>query len=51
MDFNNDFLNQKNHSHIDSPPNDSRIKPIEVKITKPTIQKAISKEEIENKEP
>jgi hypothetical protein len=47
MDFNNDFLNQKNHSHIDSPPNQSRIKPIEVKINKPKIHKPLSKEEIE----
>lgn len=47
MDFNNDFLNQKNHTHIDSPPNQSRIKPIEVKTTKPKINKPLSKEELE----
>lgn len=47
MDLNNDFLSQKNHTHVDSPSNDSRIKPIEVKITKQPIQKSLSKEEIE----
>lgn len=47
MELNNDFLSQKNHTHVDSPPNDSRIKPIEVKITKQPIQKSLSKEEIE----
>lgn len=52
MELNNDFLKQKNESHVPSPPNDSRIKPIEVKITKQPIQKPLSKEEIEklNKE-
>ena len=47
MELNNDFLSQKNHTHVDSPPNDSRIKPIEVKITNQPIQKSLSKEEIE----
>lgn len=47
MELNNDFLKQKNESHVPSPPNDSRIKPIEVKVARPTIQKPLSKEEIE----
>ena len=47
MELNNDFLKQKNESHVPSPPNDSRIKPIEIKITKQPIQKPISKEDIE----
>lgn len=47
MDLNNDFLSQKNHTHVDSPSNDSRIKPIEVKITKQPIKNPLSKEEIE----
>ena len=47
MDFNNDFLNQKNHSHIESPPNQSSTKPIEVKINKPKINKPLSKEELD----
>lgn len=47
MELNNDFLKQKNQSHVPSPPNDSRIKPIEVKITKQHVQKSLSKEEIE----
>lgn len=51
MELNNDFLSQKNHTHVDSTPNDSRIKPIEVKITKAAIQKSLSKEEIEKLNP
>jgi hypothetical protein len=47
MELNNDFLSQKNHTHTPITPNDSRIKPIEVKLAKPTIQKPLSKEEIE----
>lgn len=47
MELNNDFLSQKNHSHNPVIPNDSRIKPIEVRIVKPTVQKPLSKEEIE----
>lgn len=47
MELNNDFLSQKNHTHTPITPNDSRIKPIEVKVVKPTVQKPLSKEEIE----
>lgn len=52
MELNNDFLSQKNETHIPIVPNDSRIKPIEVKITKQPIKKPLSKEDIEklNKE-
>jgi hypothetical protein len=47
MELNNDFLSQKNHSHVESPPIQSSIKSIEVKLVKPNVQKPLSKEDIE----